>query len=60
MAQQTNFVKVSIMQIEILNICSASLFSYMKSKAKLGPTPIDGVYISELLFAKKTQNLKPK
>ena len=44
MAQQTNFVKITD---------SASLFSYMKYKTKLWPTPIDGVYIFEILFAKK-------
>ena len=60
MAQRTNFVKLSIMQIEILNFHSASLFSYMKYKAKLGSTSIDGVYISEILFAKQSQNLKAK
>ena len=32
----------------------------MKSKAKLWATPIDGVYICEILFAKKNKNLKAK
>ena len=30
MAQQTNFVKLNIMQIEILNFDWANLFSFMK------------------------------
>ena len=30
----------------------------MKKAAKLGPTPIDGVYVSELLFAKTNSKLK--
>ena len=36
----------------------ASLFSFVKKAAKLGPTPIDGVYVSELLFAKTNSKLK--
>ena len=46
------------MQIEILNIWFGKPILVYKYKAKLEPTPIDGVYISKLLFAKTTQNLK--
>ena len=56
MAQQTNFVKLSIIEIRIYSVFDwASLFSYMKYKykVKLGPRPINAVYISELPFAMK-------
>ena len=60
MAQQTNFVKLSIMQIEILNIWFGKPILVYEIKSQTWATPIDGVYISELPFAQKTQNLKAK
>ena len=58
MAQQTNFVKLSIMQIEVLNFWFGKPILVYEIKAKLGQTPIDGVYISELLFANKNSKFK--
>ena len=48
------------MQLKILSFWLGKPILLYEIKSKLGPVPIDGVYISELLFAKKTQNLKAK
>ena len=41
------------MQIKILSFWLGKPILLYEIKAKLGPTPIDGVYISEIIFAKE-------
>ena len=53
MAQQTNFVKLSIMQIKILSFWLGKPILLYKIKRQTCTNANQRVYISELLFSKK-------